>query len=507
MSRHASPRESAWVAGWLACLALAALPAVARSQPEPAPAEDLAQSSPAVAPAAAEPLWELQPSRASLVVAVDPAAHLPPDMARELTAHVERLAENLVGSSWQWTGFHTASPVLRHKLLARFADLKIEDLPPESAKSDKVLVLVLDEQHGGFRIRAREWDAAARLWSAPAERRTSSPAQVADESFRALSDAFSPLALIENVQGSKVSLRLRGGALPVRDASQGWLAKGDVLRPVVRRLDSYGRTERDDVATVPWTYLLVHEAAGAALSAQLHSGIRGPLAAGRRGRTQQLALAVGRPTGPTTLELVAADASARPLEGYDVLVRNPDETTPRWIGRTNPAGQVVVPGGAQPLQIVSIKHGEQLLARLPLAPGLTPHEAAQLVDDDARLEAEGWVAAVQETLVDAVTRRSLLVSQIDARLEAGDNDRARRLLDDLRRLPSRQQLLFEVEQQQQRLTANQPQVARQLERMFGDTKKIVSQHLDPRVIDELELRLSRGRVATSSPAQATNASR
>ncbi len=452
-------------------------------------------------------MWELQPYRLSLVLSVDAAAHLPADSAAEFEERLRELTDNLVGPRWQWTPTYQAGPTLRHKLHTRFGAVVLADLPPDCARGDKVVLLAVDEQQGRYRVQAREWDLATRLPGAPVERWATSAAQAADEAYRAAAEAFSPLALIDNVQGSKVTLRERGGALPVRGAAAPWLGPGSVLRTAVRRLDSYGRTERDEVAAIPWTFLLVQSREGAGATAQLHSGIRGPLAPVRRGRTQQLALAVGRPAGPTTLALVSADETARPLAGYDVFVRNPDETTPRLVGRTNHAGQAVVPPGGHPLQIVSVKHGEQLLARLPLAPGLTPLETAQLVDDDARLEAEGWVASVQETLVDAVTRRSLLVAQIDARLKAGDNDRARRLLDELRRMPSRQQLLFEVEQHQQRLVANQPQVARQLDRMFGDTKKILTQHLDPRVIDELELRLSRGRVAANGSTEPTSANR
>jgi len=496
-----------WLIAAVALGLVAWLSPCASAQPEAPPAEVAAaeKSPPVDAKAPAEPIWELQPYRLGLLLAVDAKAHLPADAAAAIERRLRQLTDNLVGARWEWTQIAAPAPQLRHKLLTVFGDVQLTELPAALAQADKVLVVAVDEQQGVFRVRAREWDTAARQGSTVVERIATTAGQLPDQAFRAVAEAFSPLALIETVQGSKVALRLRGGELPLRDASRRWVSKGSVFRPVVRRLDSLGRTERDEVAAIPWTFLLVQDAGPSALSAQLHSGIRSPLSTSRRGRMQQLALAVGKPAGQTTLALVSADGQARPLEGYDVLIRNPDETTPRWIGRTDYRGQVAVPAGTHPLQILSVKHGEQLLARLPCSPGLTPRESAELVDDDARLEAEGWVAAVQETLVDAVTRRSLLVAQIDARLKAGDNDQARRLLDELRRMPSRQQLLFEVEQQQQRLTANQPQVARQLERMFGDTKKIVAQHLDPRVIDELELRLSRGRVAASP--QPTNANR
>jgi hypothetical protein len=447
--------------------------------------------------AAAEPLWELAPYRVQLWSAVAAGAHLPQDAPQAVGDGVRQRVETVVGAAWQIEAAAVAEPRLRQRMATALAELGADDLPPGSG-FDKVLLLAVREQAGEYLVEVREWDQTARAFGPVHQRRAARPGALADEAFRAVLAAFSPVAEIESVQGSDVRLRLRAAALPSRDPGLNALAAGDVLRPIVRRADPYGKASGESVATVPWTYLLVKEAAGGALSAQLHSGIRSPLATNRRSRNRQFALAVGRPRGETTLALVAADGSGRPLEGYDVFARAPEETALRLVGRSDQAGRVRVPAAGHPLQILSVKHGSQLVARLPVVAGLTAQASAELVDDDARLEAEGRVMAIQETLVDAVTRRGLLVAQVEARLKAGDYDRARRLLDELKRLPNRQQLLFEIDEHQRRLTAAQPQATRQLERMFGDTRKVLSQHLDPRVIDELELQLSRSKVAASA---------
>ena len=111
----------------------------------------------------------------------------------------------------------------------------------------------------------------------------------------------------------------------------------------------------------------------------------------------------------------------QPLVGYEVYSRPPeDEQSTELIGRTDWRGELWIERDArQPIQLLFVRNGQQLLGKLPLVPGDQPLLVAPLRDDELRLEAEGFLLGVQENLVDLVARREVLAVRIRREIEAG----------------------------------------------------------------------------------------
>ena len=97
-------------------------------------------------------------------------------------------------------------------------------------------------------------------------------------------------------------------------------------------------------------------------------------------------------------------------------------------------------------------------------------------------------------MVDVVTRREVLVTRTRARIEAGKFDEAEALIDQARRLPTAQEFMLKLTQQQKTVHSGDPDVQAKIKGLFRDTEQLVRQHLDPQAVEAIrrELREARG---------------
>ena len=392
---------------------------------------------------------------------------------------------------------------------------------------DKVMVLAFSPAAGGYRVTARELDLRTRLWGPPVSRQVWQLAKLRDAALGAMLEAFAPLARVESVKQKQVVLRLKAAALPPRDKGLTLVGPGDVFRPVIRYNDGEGNPRQ--IAPVPWTFCTVEKISGEKtgrreLHCRLHTGYRSPLSGRRRGRVEQLALAVVPPQRPSTLVLKSRSEPRQLLAGYDVYAHPPDS---RVVGqaahdvrvvaapsgdaevlqvlakpverlqrgsRTDRQGRLTVPPVENPLRVLLVRNGGEPLARLPMVPGLQPELIAEIANDDQRLEAEGFLTGLQEELVDLVTRREVLFALTRARIEAGQLDKAGELIDELRRLDKSQSDLAKVlAQQQRKARSDDPVVQAKIEKLFGDTQKLLDTYVDPEDTEELRRELRKAK--------------
>jgi len=446
----------------------------------------------AAAPARGQSVWDLTPYRIQILLALGDAPELTPRLEADLAADLANRIDAWVGPGWDAT-VASAPPSLRHAMCFRIDELAVESLPKESLEFDKVLLLAVGPDPVGYQATAREMDVRTRTWNRTARMPAGHAAKLRDASFRAVRTAFAPLARIGafDAETKTVGLRLRAGALPVRDKSIVWVALGDVFQPLMRRNDREGKLRA--VAAVPWTFLVVDQIAQAELTCKLHSGVPAPLSARRRGRTEQLALAVIPPGKSTQLTLQSRTEPKLPLSGYDVYEQAPDAKSASLLGRSGRQGNLTIAPGAHPLRVLLVKHGGEVLARLPLVPGLQPEVVAAIPNDDLRLEAEQATVRFQEMLVDLVIRRELLLAKARAALSAGNIEQADEVIAELRRLKRREELAVNLEQQQQRLVSNDPSVQRKIDALFADTRKLLDKHLSQDPVDQISELLSQAR--------------
>ena len=356
-----------------------------------------------------------------------------------------------------------------------------------------MILLVVLPGPSGYRIVARELDVRTRQWNTPVSVPVWHDAKLRDAAFAAMRRAFAPLAQVAAVEKSDVTLRLRAAGFPLRDKTIVMVRPGDVFRPVVRHNDRYGKLS--GVLAIEWTFLTVEDVAQAGLACKLHTGLRSPLSGRRRGRYEQLALAVAPPDKPTRLTLQSRTEPHDPLVGYDVYSHPPDSKKTDLVGRTDRLGSVLVPPADNPLRVLLVKNGSEFLARLPMVPGMEAEVVADVRNDDQRLEAEGFISGLQEELIDLVTRHEVLRAQYQTRFEEKKYDEAEKLIRQLRALETRDDFALHLAQEQKKVFSADKLSQAKIDQMFSKTRKLVNTYLDPAIIDQLDRQLREARAS------------
>jgi hypothetical protein len=459
----------------------------------------LALSPPVSRAAMSEALWELTPYRVEAIVAVTPEAEPCGDLEDNLLAALPSRASATIGARWTFSA--AAAPAALHEaMLYEFETMApqpvLESLKAEDC--DKAYLVRVSYGDGAYTIDTREFDVRTQLFGTPVTARVYHRARLADAVLQTLLSAFAPLAQVEDVSGNKVTLRLRAADVPTRDPTVLVTPARCIYRPVIRIPGRGGKPPR--IVPLDWTYLVTDELDGARANAKLVTGLHTPLAARRRGRAEQLALAIHPPNAATTLELRSADKKARPLVGYRIYSHPPESKETQLLGSTDTKGEIKIAPDEAGVRVLMVKSGDMVVARLPLLPGLSPTALAQVPDDEPRLEVEGLITGFQEELVDLIARRQVLMSRIRSRMRAGKMDEAKQLFSELRRLRTQQDFLRELLVERQRRTSTDPQTQKQIDKLFDDTQTVINRFLDSKPVDRLERDLFGGETAQAAPA-------
>ncbi len=463
----------------------------------------------------AQSLWEVTPYEARVWIAFGTQPDIPATWREDLPVRVEARVESLFRAVW--SGEVTPAPAPIEPAILNDLDQldaerllewgKFPKLPTQrgqpsdrqvgkpAPQTDKLILVALDSVEGRYRIRARQLDCQTRTWSETSTNYTPLPASLVETIAQAIVEGFSPVALIDRVDGENASLKLRAGALIRRPFSPALLHEGSVLNPVVRRSDRTGRPAPDGIQPVPWTYLAVTNEDPAQLQCRLVTGFRQPFSARRNRRVQRLAVLVRSENTETTLRLQSRDDPNTPLVGYEVYLRQDESSDSKLLGTSDWRGQVRILPTDQAIQLLYVRHGKRLLAKLPLVPGLQPEVVAALRDDRTQLEAEGFLEGIQAQLVEMVARRESLAYRIRKRIETRDFAAAEQLLGQFRALPSQDDLRRQIEQRQQTMAPADEQLRRKIDTLFAETYRTVGKYLNPRRAQELQAELRQAQQA------------
>lgn len=423
--------------------------------------------------ASGQAAWEYSPYRVRVRLALEPVPQLPPSLVDSLGELIQKRAATALGAVWQVETL-AAPPALRDELLygGPLTPESIAAAAADDMAGDKLYLASL-QYCGEFRITVREFDCRTRQLAEPFEVTAASLNEAGPALWDALLESFTPLARIESVAESRIGCRVRAGGLIVDPASPALIEPGMVLRPVVRRNDRYGQPVKGGVQSLPWTLLSVDGRKDAILECTLSSGFRSAVPARNSARTERLAILV-RPRWPSTRLLLRSriDAS-KPLAGYEIQTRQPDSEESQTLGQTDADGALDLPRGGG-LQLLYVKSGKQLLARLPVLAGQSESLTASLVDDDRRLQAEGLIQAMQSRALDLVARREILAAGIRAQLKSGQLDQAQKLLDDYRKLETRQELGRDLDQYRQKVASPDRLTQARIDKLFADAQKLLT---------------------------------
>ena len=381
---------------------------------------------------------------------------------------------------------------------------------------DKLFLLSVEVQGGGFRVCGREWDSITSQLGPIHQADFFDRREVSRNLLSLLQGLFRPVAAISQARNGPLLLHPKGGGLAPHD--EHWLpvTEGALFEAYYRYLNKEQVVER--VQQVPWTYLTAGTMEAGACPVTVTSGLRGAISARRR-RIEVVALMVRQRSASTRLTLVTFPPRRRPLGGIEVEIMSAARKEGHSSAETRSAGDKAagemaaqehdsVPtvrlvtdrngrvdvsspeeADGKPVWLM-VRSGQNLLAKVPFVPGIRAEEVLELPDDTLRLEVEGEVAQLQSELVDTVARRAVLSALARNRAKARDWEGADDYLKQVAAVPKSTTFLASLNAIRiNGLDASRAQKDRMTElrvkRLCDETAELIKNYLEDEKLNEL----------------------
>jgi hypothetical protein len=438
--------------------------------------------------------WEHAPYELSIHIAIEAPGQLREKLQIELPRYIQQRIDTSVGPIWS-SAIQLASPPLRAEMLSDLATVPLDHVVTDPAAVDKLQLLTIQATGDGFHLAAREYDGYVGRWGEVVNDSCRQYAAVNERAFLLLWETFAPLARLrlDPENDDLVLLDLRGTKVFAKDKSASPVKRGDVFLPVLRRTTREGELIENGIQPVPWTYVTTDGTQGETILGNVYSGTKRPLGVRRRGRVEQVAIALrGKPV-VANLHLHSRNDAATPLVGYEIYTQDAGSDELGLAGLTDRDGSLPIAPGNSRVQLVFVKNGGQLLARLPVVPGIDHHLDVPLPDDNPRLKAEATLTALRENLIDLVARRNILIARIHKQIDNDKLDDANRLLDQLEELPGRVQFNRELDLKEQLHRSSDPQIQLPIDKLFSETRAVLGHFLDAREVSQLRDKLTAAR--------------
>lgn len=445
----------------------------------------------------AKAAWEYAPYRIEvLTAALNPADLNTADAAR-LHERLQKLSAAYVGAPWTLNA-RSALGLLRAEMLTRFDDLSVEivrEALPDEVDADKLMLVLLSRDAGGWQIAVRELDLRTFHISPVIRVSDVAHSALAEQLLAALVSAFSPTARLGPADRNTVRGQLQAAQLAIDADSPVLVAPGEALLPFLRRNDRLGHAQPHDVQAIPWTVLELQQRDAAAIECRVHSAHVNPLGGKSRLRLVRYAQATRYPPRTVQLALQTPGDDPAPLVGYELVRRDGQTGRVVVLGETDAAGIATLPPAEEAWRLLYVRHGDRLLARLPIIRGARGRYDVPLHSDDARLAAAGFAAALRQEIIDTLARRQLLATRIHRRIAEGRLDDAQTLLDEFRRLDSARQFQQRLADARRELFADNARSQQLIDQMFAEIRDAAARYLDPDEPSALETELSQARAA------------
>lgn len=352
---------------------------------------------------------------------------------------------------------------------------------------DKIYIVRLETRVSPMQVQVSELDTLMRHFGAVTSMPLSSEAQLPELIGAAVRNTFSPVVRIDDAGQKNATGLVRAAGLALDPDSPAHIRVGDVLEPMVRKDDRNGKPMT--IGPLDWAYLLAKETEGRKVKMDFHAGRMGGLQGRKNNRTHRMGILSRPRRGETTLRLHAKGNPNLPLIGYEIYDKELEGKSMTFVGRTNWNGIMSVDQIETPLRLLYVKNGGAVLARLPIVPGHHPIAVADLEGDDMRLQAESYIRGVQNVVIDLVAIRELFKARIMMRLKKGELKEAEELLEALRNEPSNERIANDMGKKQTdflKAIGRNPNQQRKVDEMFSTTRKLLSQHINPKLVNDLE---------------------
>jgi hypothetical protein len=411
-----------------------------------------------------------------------------------LPRHLSQRTTAAIGPIWNLE-FAQLSKVDVHRLSKSFDELATEPVANLTNDCDKLVVVLVSSDRENYRIQLKTFDTLLQVWSTTFEFEQGRLHEVPETVFWALRETFAPVATFKAVPDAEqqVTVSWKGSSLPTKAHSGEWVRPGDILLPVLRRTNRDGTNIEGGIQQVPWTYLQIDSGETEGTTARVFSHSKRPFGGRRRGTVEQNAILSRGPLRHVVVQLQSRTNNNLPLAGFDVYRQVPGQEATTWVGKSNLQGEVEIAPDKFPLEMVFVKSGSQVVAKLPVAFGSEHLVTVPLVDDPARLEAEAKVALVREQLIDLVARRTILAARVRQQIDDGKFDEAAKLVGQLEEMPGPAQFNQLLAKHEQLSRSPHPVVQKRIEKLFADTRVVLGHFLDPRLATDLRIELADAR--------------
>lgn len=430
--------------------------------------------------------WEWSTNRVAASIVVERRSELSPSLVREVREAALLRAQQVLGQGVS-VEFVNLTPLEAERLRGARDDRAWFDLRQAAAAAGHDLhwTIVLRKTAEGFEAVAAQRDVDLATTGAVVRRTTTHRDLLPAVAAEAMVDAFRPTTRIVELRQSRAVMKVRGGMLIPSATLVQLVQPGDAYLPVIRRRGTDGDLEAGK--SVPWTLLAVDSIDAATIQATVVSGLRNPLGGRNRSRSEQWAVAAGKPTGSTIIEIVG-QREKTPLVGCRLYASAQGQT--HLIGTTDARGRVVVPAMGSRTQSIVVTTKYLPLAKFPLVPGLTAQLNVPVPGNARIIDTEHWLADWQAEFTDLFIHRRVLATLASARIEQGNLASAQSLLESLDRAGSPRRLVETLEARRRTTTVEGPVESRLVARLFDDSQNVATQLDDATTIHEIRSRLS-----------------
>ncbi|WP_315857180.1 hypothetical protein [Rhodopirellula halodulae] len=356
---------------------------------------------------------------------------------------------------------------------------------------DKIFIVRVRTATTPMQVESVEFDTLMRFFGDTSRADAAGFNLLAEVIGSTVRDVFAPVARVDDAGKNNAVGLVRASGLVTDKDSPILIRVGDVLIPMVRKDDRNGRPI--SIGPLDWAYLLTKEVDGRRVNMDFYAGRAGGLQGRKNNRTHRVGLKIRPRNDETMLRLHAKGDPNQPLIGYEIYEKELEGKSMTFVGRTDWNGRLnIEPTEEQPMRLLYVKNGGAVLARLPMVPGHYEKTVADLGGDDMRLQAESYIRGVQNSIIDLLAIRELFKARIMMRLERGELDSAEELLEVLRNQPTNERLANDMGKRQTEFikaigrNANQQ---RKVDEMFSVTRELLTKHINPKLIRDLEAAL------------------
>jgi hypothetical protein len=440
--------------------------------------------------AADDKAWSTAEYGVCIHVAVDSAAN--PGIVD--ASFVPRLEQHIRRNLYPyWKSEITSHSGGQQSILLRQLD-QLDHLKAEfETGADKTIYLTVTATGGGIHLACREHDVLTDRWTPVVAREVRQELILPQCCFELVYDTFAPRATVQIAPDNdqRAVLAFQGAEL-LSDVNKSLLtAPLNVFQPYLVRTSRSGASA-GRVIEVPWTYLVTEDADGSSWNAEVYAGTRRPFGARRRAGVDIVALELKPVASGTQLRFHAGHDQSQALAGYEVFEKAADADEFQPAGFTDGNGSVRIARGDFPVTLVALRAEAQPLAQVPVAAGAMQELNVPVSDDVARLRVQESLTTFCEQMVDVVARRNILMARARDQLQKGKQKQAKDLLGQIGDLPTRANMdryLATLERDPASHSEN-PRVQVKIDRLFADSRKMMSTYLTTRELLELEAEIN-----------------